>query len=76
MDRRTFIQTSTLTAAAIATASAAKASRPGRSRNEEIEMKNSGAFWPNGDQVLAARVRGLDLPSLHRTNRRLQRNGI
>jgi len=39
MDRRTFIQTSTLTAAAMVTTSAARSSRPGRIPREEIEMR-------------------------------------
>src|SRR5437870_9483904 len=54
MDRRTFIQTSTLTAAVMATASAVKASRPGRIRNQEIDMKKSGAFWPNGARLVVS----------------------
>jgi len=54
VDRRTFMQTSTLTAAAMATASAVKASRPGPIRNEEIEMKRSGAFWPNGARLVVS----------------------
>ena len=51
MDRRTFIQTSALTAAAMVTTSAARTSRPDRSRKEGIEMTKSGAFWPNGARL-------------------------
>ena len=54
MDRRTFIQTSTLTAAAMVTTSAARTSRPGRIRKEGIEMKKSGAFWPNGARLVVS----------------------
>jgi peptidoglycan/xylan/chitin deacetylase (PgdA/CDA1 family) len=54
MDRRTFIQTSTLTAAALVTTSAARTSRPRRIRKEGIEMKNSGAFWPNGARLVVS----------------------
>src|SRR5437016_2902465 len=54
MDRRTFIQTSTLSAAVMATACAVKASRPGRIRNQEIDMKKSGAFWPNGARLVVS----------------------
>src|SRR5258707_4645046 len=54
MDRRAFIQTSTLTAAAMVTTSAARTSRPGRIRNQEIEMKKSGAFWPNGARLVVS----------------------
>src|SRR5258707_14874578 len=54
MDRRTFIQTSALTAAAMVTTSAASSSRPGRIRNQEIEMKKSGAFWPNGARLVVS----------------------
>ena len=52
MDRRKFIQTSTLTAAAMVTTSAARTPRPRRSRKEGIEMKKSGAFWPNGARLV------------------------
>jgi hypothetical protein len=48
------MQTSTLTAAAMATASAAKASSAVRIRNEEIEMKKLGAFWPNGARLVVS----------------------
>ncbi len=54
MDRRTFIQTSTLTAAAMVTTSAARTSSPGRSRKEEIEMTKSSAFWPNGARLVVS----------------------
>src|SRR5258706_7547617 len=54
MDRRAFIQTSTLTAAAMVTTSAARTSRPGRIRKEGIEMKKSGAFWPNGARLVVS----------------------
>src|SRR5258705_3230284 len=54
MDRRTFIQTSTLTAAAMVTTSAARTSSPGRSRKEEMEMKNSDAFWPKGARLVVS----------------------
>ena len=53
MDRRTFIQTSMLTAAAVTT-SDVRPSRPERTRNEEIEMKNSSAFWPNGARLVVS----------------------
>jgi peptidoglycan/xylan/chitin deacetylase (PgdA/CDA1 family) len=53
MDRRTFIKTSMLTAAAVTT-SAARTSRPGRIRKQKIEMKNSGAFWPNGARLVVS----------------------
>src|SRR6266850_7729415 len=52
MDRRKFIQTSTLTAAAMVTTSAARTPRPGRSRKEGIAMNKSGAFWPNGARLV------------------------
>src|SRR2546425_9740749 len=54
MDRRTFLQTSTLTAAAMVTTSAARTSRPGRSRKEWIEMTKSAAFWPNGARLVVS----------------------
>jgi len=54
MDRRTFIQTSTLTAAAVVTTSAARTSQPRRIRNEGIDMKNSDAFWPNGARLVVS----------------------
>src|SRR6266446_10632612 len=54
MDRRKFIQTSTLTAAAMVTTSAARTARPRRSRKEGIEMKKSGAFWPNGARLVVS----------------------
>src|SRR3984893_16690640 len=54
MNRRTFLHSSTLTAAAIATASAAKASSSVRIGNEEIEMKKSDAFWPNGARLVVS----------------------
>jgi peptidoglycan/xylan/chitin deacetylase (PgdA/CDA1 family) len=54
MDRRTFIQTSTLTAAAMVTTSAARTSRPRRSRKEGTEMTKSGAFWPNGARLVVS----------------------
>lgn len=54
MDRRTFIRTSTLTAAAMVTTAAARTPGPGRIRNEEIEMKKSGAFWPNGARLVVS----------------------
>src|SRR6266446_6388409 len=54
MDRRAFIQTSTLATAAMVTTSAARTSRPGRSRKEGIEMKESGAFWPNGARLVVS----------------------
>src|SRR5258705_3915602 len=54
MDRRTFIQTSTLTAAAMVTTSAARTSSPGRSRKEEIEMTKPSAFWPNGARLVVS----------------------
>src|SRR5260370_40615381 len=52
MDRRTFIQRSTLTAAAMVTKSSARTSRPGRIRKDGTEMKKSGAFWPNGARLV------------------------
>jgi hypothetical protein len=54
MDRRTFIQASTLTAAAMVTTSAARTSRPGRSRKEGIEMTKSGALWPDGARLVVS----------------------
>ena len=54
MDRRTFIQTSTLTAAAMVTTSAAITSRPKRIRTEGIQMKNSRSFWPNGARLVVS----------------------
>jgi peptidoglycan/xylan/chitin deacetylase (PgdA/CDA1 family) len=42
-----------LTAAAVTT-SAARTSRPGRIRKQKIEMKNSGAFWPNGARLVVS----------------------
>jgi len=54
MDRRTFLQTSTLTAAAMVTTSAARTSLPGRSRKEGIEMTKSAAFWPNGARLVVS----------------------
>jgi peptidoglycan/xylan/chitin deacetylase (PgdA/CDA1 family) len=54
MDRRTFIQSSALTAAAMVTTSAASSSRPGRIRKEVIEMKNSDPFWPNGARLVVS----------------------
>ena len=54
MDRRTFIQASTLTAAAMVTTSAARTSRPGRIRKERTEMKKSGTFWPNGARLVVS----------------------
>jgi peptidoglycan/xylan/chitin deacetylase (PgdA/CDA1 family) len=54
MDRRTFIQTGTLTAAAMVTTSAAGASRAERIRKERNEMKKSGAFWPNGARLVVS----------------------
>src|SRR5260370_25925096 len=54
MDRRTFIQTSTLTAAAMVTTSAARTSRPGRNRKEGIEMKKSGDFWSKGARLVVS----------------------
>ncbi len=53
MNRRTFIETSILTAAAVTT-STARPSRPERIRNEETEMKKSGAFWPNGARLVVS----------------------
>src|SRR6266853_2595579 len=53
MDRRTFIQASTLTAAAMVTTSAARTSR-GRIREEGIKMNKSGAFWPNGARLVVS----------------------
>jgi len=53
MDRRTFIQASTLTAAAMVTTSAARTSR-GRIREEGIKMNESGAFWPNGARLVVS----------------------
>ena len=52
MDRRAFMQTSILTAAAMATTSAARTSRPRRIRKDGIEMKS--AFWPNGARLVVA----------------------
>ncbi len=54
MDRRAFMQTSILTAAAMATTSAARTSRPGRIRKRGIETKSSSAFWPNGARLVVA----------------------
>ncbi len=54
MDRRTFIQASTLTAAAMVTTSAARTSRAERIRRERTEMKKSGAFWPNGARLVVS----------------------
>ncbi len=54
MDRRAFMQTSIFTAAAMVTTSAARTSQPERIRNERIEMKNSGAFWPNGARLVVS----------------------
>src|SRR5438132_12220053 len=54
MDRRTFIQARTLTAAGMVTTSAARTSRPGRSRKEGIEMTKSTAFWPNGARLVVS----------------------
>ena len=54
MDRRAFMQTSIFTAAAMVTTSAARTSLPGRIRTERIEMKNSGAFWPNGARLVVS----------------------
>ena len=54
MDRRTFIQASTLTAAAMVTTSAARTSSPGRSRKEGIEMTKSAPFWPNGARLVVS----------------------
>ena len=54
MDRRAFMQTSILTAAAMVTISAARTSQPTRIRQEVIEMKNSGAFWPNGARLVVS----------------------
>ncbi|MDT7814228.1 MAG: hypothetical protein QOJ42_4144 [Acidobacteriaceae bacterium] len=54
MDRRTFIETSTLTAAAMVTSSAARTPRPGRIRKQEIERKASDAFWPNGARLVVS----------------------
>src|SRR5258706_7406978 len=53
MDRRTFIQASTLTAAAMVTTSAARTSR-GRIREEGIKMNESGAFWPNAARLVVS----------------------
>jgi peptidoglycan/xylan/chitin deacetylase (PgdA/CDA1 family) len=50
LNRRTFIQTSLLAAAAVTT-STARPSRPERNGNEESEMKTSSAFWPNGARL-------------------------
>ena len=52
MDRRAFMQTSILTAAAMATTSSAGTSRPRRIRKDGIEMKS--AFWPNGARLVVA----------------------
>src|SRR5882724_8191194 len=54
MDRRTFIQASALTAAAMVTTSAAGASRAERIRKERTEMEKSGAFWPNGARLVVS----------------------
>ncbi len=54
MDRRTFIQASTLTAAAMVTTSAARTSRSERIRKERTEMKKSGALWPNGARLVVS----------------------
>src|SRR2546426_8062204 len=54
MERRTFLETSTLTAAAMVTSFAARTSRPGRSRKEGIEMTKSAAFWPNGARLVVS----------------------
>ncbi len=54
MDRRAFLQTSILTAAAVVTTSPARASRPRRIRKEGIEMKDSGAFWPNEARLVVS----------------------
>jgi peptidoglycan/xylan/chitin deacetylase (PgdA/CDA1 family) len=54
MDRRAFMQTSVFAAAAVATTSAARTSQPGRIRKEEIDMKKSGAFWPNGARLVVS----------------------
>src|SRR5258705_1517628 len=54
MDRRTFIQTSTLTAAAMVTTSAARTSRPGRIRKQGIEMRKAGACRPIGARLVAS----------------------
>lgn len=52
MDRRTFMQTSILTTAAMVTTSAARTCRPRRIQKGGIEMKNSSAFWPNGARLV------------------------
>ena len=54
MDRRAFMQTSIFTAAAMVTTSAARTSLPGRIRTKRIEVKNSGAFWPNGARLVVS----------------------
>ena len=54
MDRRTFIQASTLSAAAMVTTSAARTSRAERIQKERTEMKKSGAFWPNGARLVVS----------------------
>src|SRR5258707_4301908 len=54
MDRRTFIQASTLTAAAMVTTSAVRTSRAERIRKERTEMNKSGAFWPNGARLVVS----------------------
>ena len=53
MDRRRFLQTSILTAAAVTT-SAAKTSRPGPIQKQGVEIKNSEPFWPNGARLVVS----------------------
>jgi peptidoglycan/xylan/chitin deacetylase (PgdA/CDA1 family) len=54
MDRRAFMQSSMLTAAAMVTTSAAGTSQPGRIRKEGAIMQNSGVFWPNGARLVVS----------------------
>jgi hypothetical protein len=54
VDRRAFMQTRILTAAAMVRISAARTSQPTRIRQEMIEVKNSGAFWPNGARLVVS----------------------
>ena len=65
MHRRTFIQASTLAAAAMVTTSAAGASRAERIRKERTEMKKSGAFWPNGARLVVSISMQFEADSAH-----------
>src|SRR5215510_8699704 len=54
MDRRAFMQSNILTAAAMVTTSAVRTSQPRRIQKQEIETKNSSAFWPNGARLVVS----------------------